>query len=210
MSGITNFTAFAVACILLNMTPGSDTMYILLGRSISQGRTAGVLSALGISAGCMIHTLLAGFGLSLIVSQSEMAFHVIKYLGAAYLFYLGVSMIMSSRNAQLVADEKPMDMKRIFISGVITNVLNPKVALFFLAFLPQFVDAGQADSAIPFLLLGATFTTTGTIWCLGLAIFASMISKRIRQNPSIKKWLDRVTGMLFVALGIRLAFQSRQ
>jgi RhtB (resistance to homoserine/threonine) family protein len=209
MSGVNNFTAFVLACILLNMTPGSDTMYIL-GRSISQGRKAGILSALGISAGCMVHTLLAGFGLSLIVTQSEVAFNVIKYLGAAYLFYLGLSMILSSSNAAFVAEKKPVDMRRIFLSGVITNVLNPKVALFFLAFLPQFIEAGRADSAVPFLLLGATFTTTGTIWCLGLAIFASMISRRIRQNPSIKRWLDRVTGVVFVALGVRLAFQSRQ
>lgn len=209
MSGVTNFTAFVIACILLNMTPGSDTLYIL-GRSISQGRKAGILSALGISAGCMIHTLLAGFGLSLIVAQSAMAFNIIKYPGAAYLFYLGVTMVLSSRSAQFTGEEKPMNMKRIFISGMITNVLNPKVALFFLAFLPQFVDAPQAGSALPFLILGATFTTTGTIWCLGLAIFASMISTSIRRNPSIKKWLDRITGILFVALGIRLAFQSRQ
>jgi RhtB (resistance to homoserine/threonine) family protein len=209
MSGITNFTAFIVACILLNMTPGSDTMYIL-GRSISQGRKAGILSAIGISAGCMIHTLLAGFGLSLIVVQSETAFNIIKYLGAVYLFYLGIRMIISSRAEQLSIDDKPADMRRIFISGVITNVLNPKVALFFLAFLPQFVETGKTHNAIPFLLLGATFTTTGTVWCLGLAFFAAMISKRIRENPLIKKWLDRVTGFLFVALGIRLAFQSRQ
>lgn len=209
MFGITNFTTFIIACILLNMTPGSDTMYIL-GRSISQGKKAGVLSALGIGAGCIVHTLLAGFGLSLIVAQSEMAFNVIKYLGAAYLFYLGVRLIISSRDNSMNLDEKAMDMKKIFISGVVTNVLNPKVALFFLAFLPQFVETNQADSPMPFLLLGATFTTTGTIWCIGLAMFASMLSTRIRQNPSIKKWLDRVTGTLFIGLGIKLAFQSKQ
>lgn len=209
MFGITNFTTFIIACILLNMTPGSDTMYIL-GRSISQGEKAGVLSALGIGAGCIVHTLLAGFGLSLIVAQSEMAFNVIKYLGAAYLFYLGVRMILSSREQALHRNELPVNMKKVFMSGVITNVLNPKVALFFLAFLPQFVETNQADSPVPFLLLGATFTTTGTAWCIGLALFASMLAIRIRQNPSIKKWLDRITGTLFVGLGIKLAFQSKQ
>jgi RhtB (resistance to homoserine/threonine) family protein len=208
MLGITNFTAFVIACILMNITPGSDTMYIL-GRSLSQGRKAGILSALGISVGCLIHTLLAGFGLSILVAQSEFAFNTIKYLGAIYLFYLGVRMVLSARE-KLSIDERKTDMKRIFISGVITNVLNPKVAIFFLAFLPQFVDASEVNSPVPFLLLGATFTTTGTIWCIALAVFAALLSEKIRKTPAIKKWLDIVTGSLFVALGVRLAFQSRQ
>ncbi len=209
MLGITNFTTFIIACILLNMTPGSDTMYIL-GRSISQGRKAGILSVLGISAGCLTHTLLAAFGLSFIVAQSELAFNIIKYLGAAYLFYLGIRMIFTAATNSFQLDEKPMDERKIFISGLITNVLNPKVALFFLAFLPQFVNAEVAGNPLPFLLLGLTFTTTGTLWCLCLAFFASMLSTRIRQNPSIKKWLDRVTGVLFIGLGIKLALQSKQ
>ena len=209
MLGITNFTTFIIACILLNITPGSDTMYIL-GRSISQGRKAGILSVLGISAGCLTHTLLAAFGLSFIVAQSELAFNIIKYLGAAYLFYLGIRMIFTAATNSFQLDEKPMDERKIFISGLITNVLNPKVALFFLAFLPQFVNAEVAGNPLPFLLLGLTFTTTGTLWCLCLAFFASMLSTRIRQNPSIKKWLDRVTGVLFIGLGIKLALQSKQ
>ena len=119
-------------------------------------------------------------------------------------------MIFSAATNSFQLDEKPMDERKIFISGLITNVLNPKVALFFLAFLPQFVTTEIADNPIPFLLLGLTFTTTGTIWCLCLAFFASMLSTRIRQNPSIKKWLDRVTGVLFIGLGIKLALQSKQ
>jgi RhtB (resistance to homoserine/threonine) family protein len=208
MFGVTNFSAFIISCILLNLTPGSDTMYIL-GRSISQGKKAGILSALGISTGCLIHTLLAGLGLSLIIAQSALAFDVIKYLGAAYLVYLGLKMIFS-KEKRLQLDGNIVDMKKIFASGVITNVLNPKVALFFLAFLPQFVDARYAESPLPFLLLGATFTFTGTVWCLSLAFFSAMLATTMRENPSIKTWLDRVTGSLFVMLGIKLALQTKE
>jgi len=209
MFGITNFPAFIIAGILLNLTPGTDTMFIL-GRSISLGRKAGVYSALGISAGCCVHTILAAFGLSAIVAQSEMVFDVIKYAGALYLFYLGIRMIIANSNSDFELNSgTESNFKNIFASGILTNVLNPKVALFFLAFLPQFVEKGHADSPVPFLILGLTFIFTGTFWCMMLVFFSSSLAARIKENFRAKAWLDRATGTIFITLGIKLAMEKR-
>jgi threonine/homoserine/homoserine lactone efflux protein len=136
MYGIENYVGFVIAGILLNLTPGADTMYILT-RSISQGRRAGVYSVLGIGSGCLIHTILAAFGLSIILAKSALAFNIIKYVGVAYLVYLGIKMIMEKNN---LFDNKTQQLEttklvKIYQQGLLTNVLNPKVALFFLSFL---------------------------------------------------------------------------
>ena len=208
MAGIENFPAFLMAGILLNLTPGSDTLYIL-GRSIAQGKRAGIYSALGISAGCFVHLFFAAFGLSMLIAQSPVAFAVVKYAGAAYLVYLGVRMIASTSvtNWQQAENQAVVSYRKLFWSGVITNVLNPKVALFFIAFLPQFVQKEYSQSPMPFLLLGLTFNLTGTIWCLILALSAGTLGKQFRARPGIKKWLDRLAGAVFVGLGIKLAIE---
>ena len=210
MFGITHFTAFLIAGILLNITPGSDTMYIL-GRSIAQGKKAGIASVLGISTGSLVHTLCAGLGLSVIIAQSPFAFNVIKYLGAIYLFYLGIKMLLnkSSNEFNIDTTDTKIDVKKIYYSGILTNVLNPKVALFFLAFLPQFVDNQHIGDPIPFLLLGLTFVFTGTIWCLILALFSSLLAEKIKKNYTIKTWIDRITGIVFIAIGLKLALEKR-
>jgi len=208
--GIINFETFFLAGLILNLTPGADTMYIL-GRSIAQGKKAGVLSALGISTGAVFHIVFATLGLSIILTKSAMAFEIVKYLGAAYLIFLGVKAIFGKSDGKFKLDKENeiTDYKKIYVSGILTNVLNPKVALFFLAFLPQFIDPNYVKSSLPFLILGSTFLTTGTIWCLILALFASKLSDRIRKNYRIKKWLDKITGGIFVALGIKLAFTKK-
>jgi RhtB (resistance to homoserine/threonine) family protein len=210
MFGIINFEAFLLAGIILNLTPGSDTMYIL-GRSISQGKKAGILSALGIATGALVHCLFAALGLSIILAKSALAFEIVKYVGAAYLIFLGVKMLISKSNGEfdLKKENKQVNYRKIYISGIFTNVLNPKVALFFLAFLPQFINPEHAQNFMPFLILGLTFVFTGTIWCLTLAIFSSKLSDKIRQNYKIKKWLDKITGGIFVALGIKLALTKK-
>lgn len=210
MFGIVNFEAFLLAGILLNLTPGSDTMYIL-GRSISQGKKAGLLSALGISTGALVHTILAALGLSIILAQSATAFNLIKYLGALYLVYLGIRMILSKPKSDLNLNEglKIHDNRKIYLSGIVTNILNPKVALFFLAFLPQFIDPNYSNSTLSFLILGLTFVTTGTIWCLILALFSSWLSEKIKGNFRVKIWLDKVTGSVFILLGIKLALMKK-
>jgi RhtB (resistance to homoserine/threonine) family protein len=211
MFGITNFAAFLIAGILLNITPGSDTMYIL-GRSIAQGKKAGIVSVLGISTGALIHTLFAGLGLSVVIAQSPLAFNIVKYLGAIYLFYLGGTMLINAakNNFQIQQIEEELDLKKIYYSGILTNVLNPKVALFFLAFLPQFVSSQYIDNPLPFFLLGLTFVVTGTIWCLILALFASLLADKIKSNYAIKKWIDRTTGVVFILIGLKLALEKNK
>ena len=211
MFGITNFETFLIAGILLNLTPGADTMYIL-SRSISQGKKAGILSSLGISTGSLIHCIIAAFGLSIIIAKSAIAFSTIKYLGATYLIYLGIkSLLTKSRNEFEIKklQNKKTSNRKIFVSGILTNIFNPKVALFFLAFLPQFIDPNYATNSLPFIILGLTFIATGTIWCLALAMFSAKLSDRIRRNYKIKMWLDKITGGIFIALGIKLALSKK-
>lgn len=204
MDGIMNFEVFLVAAILLNLTPGTDTMYIV-SRSIAQGRAAGIYSALGITGGIMIHTFLAAFGLSLILVQSALVFNTIKIIGALYLAYLGFQMIRAKKSEneqQTLANESN---KKIFLQGLITNVTNPKVALFFLAFLPQFIQTGSDGvNPIPFLILGLTFTLTGGTWCIITAFFASMATTKLRGNAKVAVVLNKLTGIVFIAMGLKL------
>jgi RhtB (resistance to homoserine/threonine) family protein len=205
MFGIHDFGLFLAAGILLNLTPGPDTVYIL-GRSIAQGREAGIASALGISLGSIFHTCAAALGLSAILATSAVAFGTIKLLGGAYLIFLGVKMIVDRRKQlSLPSNFRRHTTTAAFRQGILTNILNPKVALFFLAFLPQFIDPASNMKIAAFITLGLTFVTTGTIWCLILAWFASVFSERLRKNEIISQWLNRTAGAVFVFLGLRLA-----
>lgn len=212
MFGIENYLGFILMGILLNITPGSDTMYIIT-RSVAQGHKAGLYSVLGIVSGILVHTLLAALGLSIILANSPVAFTIVKYIGAGYLCYLGVKMLIHKSEAvitdNLPDDEKitvtkSLDYGKIYKQGVLTNTLNPKVALFFLAFFPQFIDSSYAHSALSFLILGLTFAVTGLIWCLCLALLASRFSQKLRQNPSIETVLNKISGVVFIGLGIKL------
>ena len=205
MFGIHDFGLFLTAGVLLNLTPGPDTVYIL-GRSIAQGREAGVASALGISLGSIFHTCAAALGLSAILATSALAFGTIKLLGGGYLIFLGIKMIFDRRKQlSLPSNFRRRTSAAAFRQGILTNMLNPKVALFFLAFLPQFIDPASNMKIAAFITLGLTFVTTGTIWCLILAWFASAFSERLRKNETISQWLNRTAGALFVFLGLRLA-----
>src|SRR5215467_15043263 len=205
MFGIHNFGLFLAAGLLLNLTPGPDTLYIL-GRSATQGREAGMASAFGISLGSIFHTCAAALGLSAILAASAQAFTAIRLLGGAYLVFLGLKMILDRRRKlALPSNFRRRTRSAAFRQGVLTNVLNPKVALFFLAFLPQFIDPASHKKIAAFITLGLTFVTTGTIWCLVLAWFASSFSERLRNNETIAQWLNRTAGALFVFLGVRLA-----
>ena len=212
MFGIENYLGFVLAAILLNLTPGTDSMYIIT-RSVSQGQAAGVYSVLGITTGALVHTLFAALGLSVLLANSPTAFMLVKYIGAAYLCYLGFKMLTSKNSnsianhlskAQNVTNQKTVDGWKIYQQGMLTNVFNPKVALFFIAFFPQFIDASYAYGMLSFLMLGLTFATTGFIWCLCLALLAARFSTRLRENPSIETMLNRVSGMVFIGLGIKL------
>ncbi|WP_234402418.1 LysE family translocator [Oceanobacillus damuensis] len=190
--------------MLLNLTPGTDIMYIV-SRSISQGRTAGIYSVLGINAGVVVHTFLAAFGLSVILMQSTFLFNVIKIAGAIYLAYLGIKMLTTKNDTKEEQSLPKQSNKKIFLQGMITNVTNPKVALFFLAFLPQFIHTNSGVSTpVSFIILGLTFTLTGGIWCLITAYFSSMATRKLRGNSKVSTVLNKLTGIVFIAMGIKL------
>jgi len=210
MDSITNLSTFIMAGILLNLTPGQDTFYIL-GRSISQGRKAGIFSVLGISTGALLHITASAFGLSAILMISTLIFSAIKYVGAGYLVYLGIKMFFNQKgnlNVRPDAVNSKIKYSAIYRQGILTNILNPKVALFFLSFLPQFIIPTQTKGPLPFLFLGSIFLTTGTIWCLIVAIFSSYVPDMLRRKASIMRILEKVCGGLFVFLGFKLAFNK--
>ena len=207
MLGIHDYWLFVLTGVLLNLTPGQDTMFIL-GRSLTGGFRAGVASALGIGVGSLFHTLAAAAGLSAILAASPAAFFMVRIAGALYLVYLGARLLLTKarQDSDLqVTLVKEGDAASSFRQGIVTNVLNPKVALFFLALLPQFIEPDSVAKTLAFLTLGLTFVVTGTIWCLVLAVGAARLRQFFRGNPRMRTTIDRVTGGLFIALGIRLA-----
>lgn len=205
MYGIENSFGFIIAGLFLNVIPGVDTLYILT-RSVTQGRRAGFYSVFGIITGAMIHTTLAALGLSIILAKSVVAFNIIKVIGIVYLVYLGIKIIFEKKNLfdnNTQQMNKP-DLLKIYRQGLLTDLLNPKVALFFMSLLPQFINPHYTNGPIPFLILGLTFTTTGTIWCLFLAHSASYITRTLRNNKKIVKWMQKISGIVFIGLGISL------
>ncbi|MGB6310061.1 MAG: LysE family translocator [Steroidobacteraceae bacterium] len=207
MFGIHDLWLFVLSGLLLNITPGPDTLYIV-GRSSSQGWRAGAVAALGIGSGALVHICAAALGLSAILAASAAAFTAVKIVGAAYLVYVGVSLIRSKSAppASPAAPGRRTALQRgIFIQGFLTNVLNPKVALFFLAFLPQFVLPDAPSKPVAFLLLGALFDFNGTLWNLFVAWSTARLSSRLAAGERLKKWFNRCVGGILVLVGIRLA-----
>lgn len=201
--------AFIGAGLLLNVTPGPDVLYIV-GRSLSQGRMAGVVSALGISAGCLVHVAAAALGLSTLMTTVPLAYDVVRYSGAAYLVWLGLRAFTTRAGALAVQPMTRVSPWAIFRQGMVTNSLNPKVALFFLAFLPQFTDAARGPLALQFVVLGLIFIANGLVVCLGYALAASWLGGWLTARYDIHTWLNRLMGALFVGLGVRLALATRR
>lgn len=204
MFGIVNYGAFIMAAILLNLTPGVDTIYILT-KGIAGGRMRGIVSALGISTGCLIHTILVALGLSLILASSALLFFIVKVVGALYLVVMGILTIVK-RNAFVLTDDKqtPVSLRKVYVQGIITNVLNPKVALFFLAFLPQFIDPASSFGPLPFLLLGLSFVVTGTLWGTVLALGASFFHGFLSRNNKVATITNVVAGVIYILLGLSI------
>ena len=209
MLGIQDISLFIVAGLLLNITPGPDTAYIV-GRSVQLGWRGGAAAALGIGAGCLVHIVAAAVGLSALLAASSTAFVVVKYAGAAYLCYVGLRMLfVRGEISGAMPQVETTTTRAVFWQGALTNALNPKVALFFLAFLPQFVDADSSNKPLAFLLLGLLFDINGTIWNLSVAAFAARVGRAVRSS-AMSAWINRTLGGLFVYLGVRLAlFEMR-
>jgi threonine/homoserine/homoserine lactone efflux protein len=192
---------FAAAALALAVVPGPAVLYIV-ARSVDQGRFAGLVSALGIGVGSLVHVTAATIGLSSLLASSAMTFTVVKYAGAAYLILLGIHRLLTREEVAEVAATPPRALRKIFRDGVIVNVLNPKTALFFLAFLPQFVDPAHGAATLQILVLGLTFTvialSSDSLWALAAGTLGGWL-RRSRWYLGVKRW---VTGMVFVVLGV--------
>ena len=218
MPDASHLLVFIAAGLLLNLTPGPDVMFIV-ANAVRAGARAGVAAALGISAGCLVHVAAAALGVSALLAASSTAFGVLKWLGAVYLVWVGVQMLRSAMGqdapvkiavgACLAGAEGRFDTESalaiVFRRGFLTNVLNPKVALFFLAFVPQFIAPGTAQTAWVFLALGLLFTVNGLLVCIGWALAAAWAARRAGALQRATRWLDGVAGGLFIAFGIKLA-----
>jgi threonine/homoserine/homoserine lactone efflux protein len=210
MFGIHDLALFMVSGLLLNILPGPDSLLIMT-RSATQGWRAGVAASLGIGTGTIVHVLAAALGMSAILATSATAFTVVKFVGAAYILYLAIGLLRARKSAgpQTMMTVPPLPYRKIFAQGVLTNVLNPKVALFFLAFVPQFIDAAAPNKALAFIILGSIFNVNGMLWCCGLALFTAFASARLKLSQTVALWLNRVTGGLFVWLAIKLAISKQ-
>ena len=214
MFGIHDLGLFVLACLLLNITPGPDMLYII-GRSTGQGFRAGAAATLGVSAGCSVHITAAALGISALITASATAFTILKIAGAAYLIYVGISMMRTKpgdrplvrvSNLPALRDHGTSGLSPVFWQGFLTNALNPKVALFFLAFLPQFIALDAPTKPLAFLVLGAIFTFTATLWNLFVAWSAAKMTAAL-GSPALA-WGERLIGAFFVFLGLRLLVEE--
>lgn len=207
MLGIENFTTFMVSALFFIMTPGMDTFFVL-NKSISYGRKSGIASAIGVNAGVLIHTLFSALGLTVIISQSEIGFMLVKYVGAIFIVYLGFKKLIDTKilltNTQ--ENEATKTTMNDFWSGFFTNSLNPKVALFFLAFFPQFIKTSDIENPLPFVLLGVTYALIGVVWYVILTLFASEFATSIKSNPKAGLWINKGSGLIFILMGLQVAF----
>lgn len=210
MTGIINLEAFLVTALIIVTTPGIDTLMVLT-RSISKGRKAGLYSAFGVSLGLIFHTCAVTFGLSLIIAKSAIAFGVIKYLGAAYLIYIGLKSLLS-KNEQVevkTTEIKIKSMKKMFLTAFLSDVLNPKIAIFFLAFLPQFIKTTEINNPVPYLLLGLIIFFITLLWCSFLAIMGSKVSTLFNKNKNVESRMNKISGIVFVLLGLKVALTKK-
>jgi threonine/homoserine/homoserine lactone efflux protein len=206
---IESFWVFAVTGLLLNLTPGNDMLYVI-ARSSGQGIRAGIVSALGIGAGCIVHIFAAVIGLSAVIARSAVAFDIIKYAGALYLIYLGIRSISSKKRSFHLTQAEQLSYPKIFWQGALTNVLNPKVALFFLAFLPQFIDVNADNTSLQIIFLGVWFDVVGTIVNVLVAILFGKLGALLSRSPRFVQWQERITGIILVALGIKIALSGKK
>ena len=221
MFGVHDLALFVVSGLLLNIAPGPDTLYIL-SRTASHGWRGGSMAALGIGAGCFVHIFAAALGLSALLAASATAFTALKWVGGAYLVWMGVSLLLDRAGNRAgdngvtvpsttegtptpTPSSGALSMRRVFAQGFATNALNPKVALFFLAFLPQFIDPHAAHKAIAFVFLGCVFNFNALLWNSFVAWTAARVAHSVKSSRASRVWINRTIGAVFIYLGARLA-----
>ena len=199
-----DISLFIVASALLTIAPGPDIIYVLT-RGVSQGARAGFAAALGFATGCIFHTVLAAVGIAALIRSSELAFDLVRYAGAAYLVWIGVQALRHRASFSIESASDARGLATIYRQSVIGNVLNPKVTLFFLAFLPQFVNTQAGSVGLQMALLGAIFMAQTVVIFGAVAAFSGLIGGWIRRKPAIGERLNVLAGITFIALGIRVA-----
>jgi threonine/homoserine/homoserine lactone efflux protein len=212
MDLIFNFPLFIVASISLALLPGPDTL-ITLGKTLTAGRRAGFLVGAGIGLGCLVHLALSAFGLSALLAASPALFSLVQWAGALYLAWLGAQMLRAQAGGAAVpkdAGDPRQTARQLLRSGFITNVLNPKVGLFFISFLPQFVHHGPAlETALALALLGFTFVLIGMAWICVVVMAADAMVARTRRSAAISLWMQRGVGVIFVGIAARMALAEK-
>lgn len=212
MDDFSYWLVFFTAALALNLSPGPDLMYVL-SRTVAQGTRVGLASAAGVSTGALVHVAAASVGLSALLATSAAAFSVVKYVGAAYLVYLGVQALRSKGSALQTSSERKTAVVKpwqAFRQGVLVDVLNPKVAIFFMAFLPQFVRPGHGSASLQLLQLGVLVIVVAVAVDSTFVCVAARTTEYLRRRPRASVWLDRLLGSLFIGLGIRLAFSEQR
>jgi RhtB (resistance to homoserine/threonine) family protein len=209
MFDIDNFYLFLTVSLLINLSPGPDMIYTA-ARSLSQGIKAGVFSALGIFIGCLFHTTAAVFGLSKIIEESVLLFSIIKYAGAAYLIYLGIRSLLNKSKTKNEIDALPkLTNRKIFFQGILTNILNPKVAIFFLSFLPQFINPQSNYLKEQIAFLGLWFDVQGALMLVLVAYAVGAFKNILQKNKTFWNWQEKITGLILIGLGVKMFFVKK-
>ena len=203
-----NWLLFIVASLVLIVTPGQD-MILVMSRSITQGSAAGVATAAGVSVGLIGHTILATLGLGAVLRTSEWLFIALKLAGAAYLVYLGIQLVRSAKHELAVSADAPRSLRRLFLDGALSNVSNPKIAVFYFAFLPQFVLPGATHPTLSVFVLGLVFAGLTFLVKGPVGLGAGLLSGWLRSRPKVIAWLHRTSGAILIGLGLKLAFERR-
>jgi len=203
-----SWLVFVVASLVLIATPGQD-MILVMSRSLAQGASAGVVTAAGVSVGLVGHTVLATLGLGAILRTSEWLFIALKLVGAAYLVYLGIGLLRTKQNDLPIGTQPARGLRQLFVDGAVSNLSNPKIAIFYFAFLPQFVAPAAEYPTLTVFVLGLIFAGLTFLVKAPVGIFAGKLSAWLRSRPGVLTWVFRSSGAILVALGIRLAFERR-
>lgn len=199
---------FVATSLILIITPGQD-MLLVMSRSISQGWRAGVATAAGVSTGLLGHTVLAALGLGAVLSASHLLFAAIKLVGAAYLIYLGINLLRSRPDDLAIGGLPPTSLGKTFLQGAVSNISNPKITVFYFAYLPQFIPAGESHPTLQLLMLGIAFAALTFVVKGPVGYGAGMLSGWLRARPKIVGWINRFSGLVLVGLGLRLALERR-
>jgi len=199
---------FLLTSSVIILTPGQD-MILVMSRSISQGQRAGIMTAWGVSVGLLGHTLLAAMGLGALLLASESLFNLVKWIGAGYLFYIGYQLLRSQDHTVSMKDLPKISYKKMFLQGAFSNISNPKVAIFYFAYLPQFVVPGHGNETIQLLTLGIAFAVLTFVIKAPIGYISGMLSGWIQARPSVLKYIHRTSGVILIGLGLKLALDKR-